>query len=281
MELLPPQKFECIPVASCDTPDATAASLGGLTLDWLFTSSTSSTGAIVTSSTDKRLTVSQHGVQIGSGATIQVAGSYVPRLNGSTLVSAQNIYRLRFVDLENPAVIHSFAIVKGHDITLSCSLESEPNATARWTFEPKDPSCRQSTLNATATRYSPNHFVFGYGTLHAEYCDAGIYTCVVSNGFKEVSTRLRLRVRDPLRPLWPAIGIIACLIITVVLIVIGTKVDDVIAKRRAANASNAAPYRRSSSVAEYNVVTTPTGEAVRFRLGSKLAFEPSSLGTPS
>ena len=56
-------------------------------------------------------------------------------------------------------------------------------------------------------------------------------TCVWVSSSPPIST-------DPLRPLWPAIGIIACLIITVVLIVIGTKVDDVIAKRRAANASN-------------------------------------------
>ena len=92
MELSPPQKFQCIPAVSCDTSDADAAIIGGQTLYWMFSSSTSGP-TIVLSSTDKRLVVSQNEVEIGSGATVQVAGSYVPWLNSTNLVAKQDIYR--------------------------------------------------------------------------------------------------------------------------------------------------------------------------------------------
>lgn len=102
---------------------------------------------------------------------------------------------LKFLNIDDPSLIHSTAVVKGDGVKLSCSVEAEPNATVSWSFQPKEAGCLPK-LNASTFWYSTSkQFVFEYATSYAEYCDAGIYTCVVSNGFKEISTQLRLRVR--------------------------------------------------------------------------------------
>jgi hypothetical protein len=87
-----------------------------------------------------------------------------------------------------------------------------------------------SNLNAV-----PNETLFDFTyTIDGElvirqvsYDDAATYYCNASNGFNKTSNRRRLRVRDPLSPLWPILGTIASFVITAVCILSGMIVEKI------------------------------------------------------
>ena len=91
LELVPPLKFECLPVV-CGSTNA----IGDVHVDWVFRSSANPAGVTVTNSTDGTIRVTHNGVEIGGRATVQVAGSYTPKLAGDNttkLLAEQQIYR--------------------------------------------------------------------------------------------------------------------------------------------------------------------------------------------
>lgn len=94
LELAPPLTFECTPAVACRALNTSVANISDVHLDWTYTSSSSATGTTVVNSTDRGVAVTHDGIEIARGATIQVAGSYTPLLNGTAFVAGQQIYSM-------------------------------------------------------------------------------------------------------------------------------------------------------------------------------------------
>lgn len=170
---------------------------------------------------------------------------------------------------------------------INCRMRSfPPIASASWTFQMRPKSLNNVTSLSNGSEYTittniPKNSELleetGNGQLIIRHVDGntdGHYTCTGTNEHAQ-STATKvflLRVRDPLRPLWPAIGIIASFIITALFIMGGWVFDKHIAKHCFKKTLPMDSCQRPMSVSEYGDGlnnTPPPDDGADYRRNSK------------
>lgn len=129
---------------------------------------------------------------------------------------------------------------------IHCEIRSFPRLSVEWLldnqtlvehsnlrFEDFIPTDRTRSENAVLLDLhttTPGRLVFGT----VEYNDSGLYMCRVSHPFfsEPLEYEVRFRVKNPLRPVWPSVGIVVVAILTILFIGFGTMFDNWLEKRK-------------------------------------------------
>lgn len=151
-----------------------------------------------------------------------------------------------------------------------CEFQSSPttlNFSVEWCFQPyRFPSVDtsicipllnnsvNSTLSYEGSSRSPTtKYSFTYRVEGVRYEDAGVYRCNVSSGIISKTADIRVRVRDPLEILWPAVGIMIQLVV-IAICILGHFLWDTYKEKK--------NERLRQEKEKQNILTSPHAEAM-------------------
>ena len=167
---------------------------------------------------------------------LSVAGAYrCDSLSGGSVVSnATQVLASQIIFAKEHTDVEAYRFVSNFDIM--CQFQSAPtnlNLEVTWCFQLYTyPTLDESSCNAipsnaivlpifpTQNLTSSNRYTSTVRISNVTEANAGFYRCNMSNNKAELIRGVRVRVRDNIEILWPAIGIIIQLVIITVFILI-------------------------------------------------------------